>query len=181
MIAAFESAMTDWQATSAIQLPLNWAATWDAQMRLHVIKLLSGKRGAEVIILMNTNINSDWMTEEIAVHLMDLLVALLDTQATVNVVLDVPDPVDPGRKFILKLSLTIRRRWASTNGLDIDHIFTPTLEGVDLRKDSPRRQGDTLTSAASKYHLTQVQDLYLGRELASRRPGYPRGARVSLW
>ena len=174
MIAAFESAMTDWRATSAIQLPLDWVSTWDAQMRLHVLRLLSGWRGAEVIILMNTSVRSVRTVGEIAVHLMDLAVALLSTQATVKLILDVPEPENPGKKFLSKLSTTIRRRWANAVGLDMGDILVPSLEGVDLRDDTPRRAGDTLTPEAGKYHLAQVQDLFLRRGL--RRPTPTRRA-----
>ena len=59
MISAYEVAWTDGQATTAVQLPPNWASFWDAQMRTHVIKLLSSMRGAEAIILMNMSLNTD--------------------------------------------------------------------------------------------------------------------------
>ena len=168
MITAFELAMTDWRATSAIRLPLGWVSTWDANMRHHVLRLLSGWGGAEVIILMNTNIKSGMTAGEIAVRLMDLTMTLLGTQATVKLILDVPEPEDPGKRLLSKLARTIRRRWANTAGLDMANILAPSLEGVDLREDTPRRSGDTLTPEAGKYHLAQVQDSYLRR--GSRRP-----------
>ena len=94
-------------------------------------------RGAEAIVLMNMSINTDLSAEAIAVLVMDLAMALVDSLAMVKVVLDVPNPVDPGRKFFLKLSAIIRRRWANASGLNTCDIFTPTLDRVDLRNGPP--------------------------------------------
>ena len=109
-------------------------------------------RGAEAIVLMNMSINTDLSAEAIAVLVMDLAMALVDSLAMVKVVLDVPNPVDPGRKFFLKLSAIIRGLWANASGLNTCDIFTLTLDRVDLRNGPPRFKEGTLT--------VEVKDLY---------------------
>ena len=62
------------------------------------------------------------------------IMALLDALATVSLVLDVPEPVNPRRKLLWKLSAIIRRRCENTNELKSNDVFTPTLDRADLGK-----------------------------------------------